>query len=235
MRHHMMNPRSRQATTDFNALQAEIAQRASESAQINAVVSALAAMGYANAATPEVSQTSVDRSTYRIYLWRDTPFGDHLVLATGPSFEPSLLLASTIPNAPQTPGFYVHALIAQGDVKALSGASRAARGASTAREDVEKAKAAKAKAEAKAARADADRAEADRRAAEQRADRERAERHAAEERARAERERADRERAEREVAETTTRRRATTTRTATKSAEDAEKEELKNLLAGLLG
>lgn len=235
MRHHMMNPRApRQASTDFHALQAEVAQRASESAQINAVVSALAAMGYANAATPEVSQTSVDRSTYRIYLWRDTPFGDHIVLATGPSFEPSLLMAREIPNTPQTPGFYVHALIAQGDVKALSGAARAARGASTAREDVEKAKAAKAKAEAKAARADAERAEAERRAAEQRADRERAERHAAEERARAERERAERERAEREAAETT-RRRATTTRTATKATAQDDDEKLRAMLAALLG
>ncbi len=75
---HAMNPER------FRSLQSEVAEKASEKAQVNAVVAALSAMGYRKAASPEVSQTSVDRSTYRIYLWRETPFGDHVVLATGP-------------------------------------------------------------------------------------------------------------------------------------------------------
>lgn len=212
---HRMNP------TALHALQREIATKASESAQINAVVAALAALGYAKAAHPEVSQTSVDRSTYRIYLWRDTPFDDHLILATGPSFEPSLLLGASIPKAPTGPGFYIHALIAEGKVKSLSGADRAATRtaraaasaqASSAATAKAKADTARHKADAKAAKEHAERETAARKEAEMRAERERADRAEAERRAaeeRAEKERAKREAAE-EKARTTTKKAAST-------------------------
>ncbi len=208
MRHsmHRMNP------TAFHALQREVAGKASESAQINAVVAALAALGYAKAAHPEVSQTSVDRSTYRIYLWRDSPFDDHLVLATGPSFEPTLLLGASIPKAPTGPGFYIHALIAEGKVKTLSGADRAATRttraasqaqASSAATAKAKAETARHKADAKASKEAAERESAARKDADMRAERERADRADAERRtaeARAETERAKREKAEEKAA-----------------------------------
>jgi hypothetical protein len=183
----------------FSALQSEVAGKASEKSQVNAVVAALAAQGYANAAHPEVSQTSVDRSTYRLYLWRDTPFGDHVVLATGPSFEPSLLLASKIPATPNTPGFFIHAQIAEGAVKTLSGAARAASRTASAAESKAKASESRAKADAKAAKEKAAR-EAER-ANEERARAAEAERRAAEAERRAAEERAEKERAKREAAE----------------------------------
>ena len=237
---HSMNP------DRFRQLQSEVAEKSSEKAQVNAVIAALSAMGYRGAASPEVSQTSVDRSTYRIYLWRETPFGDHVVLATGPSFEPSLLLASKIPAAPNTPGFYVHALIAEGGVKALSGAKRTAERFSDERAEAIKAKAAAktatakaatatAKAEAKAAKEQAAmeaerRKDAERRAAEDRARAAEAERRAAEERA-------DKERAKREAAEQKKAAKPAPAKRGASAADKAaaEKAELTAALAALLG
>lgn len=116
--------RSNSGAGGFEALKREVAGTASEQGQVNAVARALASHGYAKAGHPEVSTTSVDRSTFRIYLWRDTPFGDHLVLSTGPSFEPALALASQIPAEPGV-GFYVRALVDE-HPRTLAGASRAA-------------------------------------------------------------------------------------------------------------
>lgn len=114
----------------YKELSTAVAESKSEASQVNGVARVLAALGYKKAATPEVHQTNVERSTFRIYLWRDSPFGDHLILATGPSFTPKLALASEVP-ATAGVGFYIHALVAK-DVKALSGASRAAeRGAAS--------------------------------------------------------------------------------------------------------
>jgi len=226
--YHRHNP-----NTVLTALKAEVAGKASEQSQVNSVVRALAAAGYAGAASPEVHTTAIDRSTYRIYLWRSTPFGDHLVLATGPSFEPSLLLGSEIPTHTE-PGFYVHAAITGNSmVKPLAGAARAASRtmqAATAhvadREAEAKAAEKHAKAAEKEAKAQTRTAEASRRKAEAEADRERA----AAERARAEAER-ERERAaaERE------RERSTKTTTTTSSSDADEKAELQRLLASLLG
>jgi len=212
--------------TVLNALKAEVASKASEQSQVNSVVRALAAAGYAGAATPEVHTTAIDRSTYRIYLWRSTPFGDHLVLATGPCFEPSRLLGAEIPMNTE-PGFYVHAMLTQGSaVKPLAGAARAAARTSQAasthvaeREAEARAAEREAKAKAKEAGAEQKRAEAARRKAEAEADRERA----AAERARAEAER-ERERA-----------RTQTQTTTTTSTEADEKAELQRMLASLLG
>ena len=236
---HRMNP------TAFHALQREVAGKASESAQINAVVATLAALGYAKAAHPEVSQTSVDRSTYRIYLWRDSPFDDHLILATGPSFEPTLLLGASIPKAPTGPGFYIHALIAEGKVKSLAGADRAATRtaraasqaqASSAATAKAKAETARHKADAKASKEAAERESAARKDADMRAERERADRADAERRtaeARAETERAKRESAEKQAGTRTLTGKPTKSSAASKAA--AEKAELAASLAALLG
>lgn len=226
--YHRHNPNS-----VLNALKAEVAGKSSEQSQVNSVVRALAAAGYAHAATPEVHTTAIDRSTYRIYLWRSTPFGDHLVLATGPSFEPSLLLGAEIPTNTE-PGFYVHAAITQGSmVKPLAGAARAAARTTHAasahvaeREAEAKAAEKQAKAAEKEAKAQTRAADAARRKAEADAERERERA----DRARAEADR-DRERAERERE----RERSTQTTTTTSSSDADEKAELQRLLASLLG
>lgn len=114
----------------YKELFTAVADAKSEQAQVNGVARVLAAMGYKNAAFPEVHQTNVERSTFRIYLWRDSPFGDHLVLATGPSFVPKLALAGDVQATPGV-GFYIHALVAK-DARTLAGAGRAAeRGAAS--------------------------------------------------------------------------------------------------------
>ena len=110
--------------SSLKALTATVMGHAGEQGQVNAVIRALASHGYAAADRPEVHSTTVDRSTYRIYLWRDTPYGDHLVLSTGPSFEPALALASQIPSEPGV-GFYVKALVDKSP-RTLAGASRVA-------------------------------------------------------------------------------------------------------------
>jgi hypothetical protein len=110
--------------SSLKALTATVKGHAGEQGQVNAVIRALASHGYAAADRPEVHSTTVDRATYRIYLWRDTPYGDHLVLSTGPSFEPALALASQIPADPGV-GFYVKALVDKSP-RTLAGASRVA-------------------------------------------------------------------------------------------------------------
>lgn len=112
----------------YTELQGVVRDARTEPAQVNAVARVLAAMGVsdARAGKPEVHQTTVERATFRIYVWRDSPFGDHLVLMTGPSFVPRLALAGEVPNTPGA-GFYIHAALQKArDVRALEGASRAA-------------------------------------------------------------------------------------------------------------
>ena len=108
----------------YKELAAAVAESKSEQSQVNGVARVLAALGYSKAADPEVHQTTVDRSTFRVYLWRNTPFGDHLVLATGPSFVPKLALASEVPAEPGV-GFYIRALVTK-DARTLAGAGRTA-------------------------------------------------------------------------------------------------------------
>jgi hypothetical protein len=97
-----------------------------ERGQVNACARGLvrAGMSATKASKPEVHEVHVDRSALRIYVWRGTPFGEPVILATGPSFEPKLALASMVPAEPGV-GVYVQAAV-RGDVKALSGAGRAA-------------------------------------------------------------------------------------------------------------
>lgn len=96
--------------SSFAQLQRAVHGTASEQGQLNLVARVLAGKGYARAGHPEVHNTTIDRSTFRIYIWRDTPFGDHVLLATGPSFEPKLALASQVPAEPGV-GVYVKAIV----------------------------------------------------------------------------------------------------------------------------
>ena len=112
------------AASILKELSAAVADSKSEQSQVNGVVRVLSALGYKGAGSPEVHQTTVDRSTFRVYLWRDSPFGDHLILATGPSFVPKLALASDVPAEPGV-GVYVRALVSK-DARTLAGAGRMA-------------------------------------------------------------------------------------------------------------
>ena len=112
------------AASILKELSAAVADSKSEQSQVNGVVRVLSALGYKGAGSPEVHQTTVDRSTFRVYLWRDSPFGDHLILATGPSFVPKLALASDVPAEPGV-GVYVRAVVTK-DARTLDGAGRMA-------------------------------------------------------------------------------------------------------------
>lgn len=139
----------------FNDLAAAVALAKSEQSQVNGVAKVLAAMGYGKAASPEVHQTTVDRSTFRIYLWRNSPFNDHLILATGPSFVPKLSLAADVKATPGV-GFYVHALVAK-DTKTLTGAAKAAaKGSASASTSASEARSSASSAAAAKRRAEAD-------------------------------------------------------------------------------
>lgn len=63
-------------------------------------------------------------SKMMFYIWLDTPFGDDLILATGPSFEPKLALASQIPKEPGV-GIYVNSLVASLKGTVVDGLKRA--------------------------------------------------------------------------------------------------------------
>jgi hypothetical protein len=109
----------------FAALASSVAETATESAQVNKVVSSLASMGYAEAVNPDVYTTSIDGALFRVYVWRNTPLGDDVILGTGPSFAPKLALAADVPATPGV-GVFVQAALAQGQPKTLQGAARAA-------------------------------------------------------------------------------------------------------------
>jgi hypothetical protein len=125
----------------FESLERAVKGAASESAQVNVIVRALAGMGMGGAENPEVHTTSVDRATYRVYIWRDTPFHDAVVLGTGPSFNPEVRLGAQIPSVPGV-GIYIRAKLDSKKPRTLAGAGRAAsrvraaddRSTSTARE-----------------------------------------------------------------------------------------------------
>lgn len=57
----------------------------SESAQAGSIVRALAALGYRK--HPDVQSGKLDGDTCRLYVWKDSPAGD-VVLVTGPAFNP---------------------------------------------------------------------------------------------------------------------------------------------------
>jgi hypothetical protein len=109
----------------FEALATRVEGLTGESAQVNAVVHTLAGMGHKNADKPDVYNASVDRSTYRVYVWRATPFGDAVVLGTGPAFVAKLALGSQVPAEPGV-GVFVQAALAEKIPPTLAGAHRAA-------------------------------------------------------------------------------------------------------------
>lgn len=103
----------------FASLKTAVEKIKSEEAQVRAAAAGLVKAGYAagKASKPEVHHLSVDRSAFRIYVWRDVgAFGDHVVLATGPSFEPKLALGKEIPPAGKI-GVYLGSVLSEGHVQ----------------------------------------------------------------------------------------------------------------------
>lgn len=100
-------------STALTMLRTHIKARKSESAQAALVAEVLAGLGYK--AKPEVHALPLERgATARVYLWLDTPFKDALVLVTGPSVAPEVLLGKEIPAEPAERGFYIRGGAAQG-------------------------------------------------------------------------------------------------------------------------
>jgi hypothetical protein len=109
----------------FKRLQREVKNTRSEMAALNAVVRMLAVHGQTNAGVPEQHTTNYDRSTLRFYIWRDTPFGDDVVLSTGPSFESSVMMSRNIASTPGV-GVYVRGLVADRRTPQLARTDRVA-------------------------------------------------------------------------------------------------------------
>lgn len=107
-------PKYAGSMSDFKEVAAAVQNLKSPQSQLNAVARILHIKGYAasQALKPELHETSVDGSKLLVYVWRDTPFGDDVVLATGPSFEAKLALGSDIRTEPGV-GFYVQAVLSK--------------------------------------------------------------------------------------------------------------------------
>lgn len=186
-----------------------ISEAKSVQAQVNTIARVLYLDGYdaQKALHPECHETAIDGSKYLVYVWRDTPFGDHLVLTTGPSFVPKVALAGQIPAEPGV-GVYVRAVLTKGKVqptqrsidtaKRQQDRTRTAEDSGTAKRHAREAEAAKREQEAQRKAQEAQRkADADREAAHERERQEAAHRARAAEaeqrRAEAERRRAEEE------------------------------------------
>ncbi len=112
-------------TRAFKRLSREVTSTRSEPAALNAVVRFLAVNGYPNAGVPEQYDTTYDKSTLRFYVWRDSPFGDDLVLATGPSFTSAVNLGSNIESKPGV-GVFIKGILADKKTPQLSRTERVA-------------------------------------------------------------------------------------------------------------
>lgn len=85
-----------------DALQLTVDKITGEVGQRNAVIRALALLGYRKA--PNTVSGKLDGSSIRLYQWVGTPAGD-VILATGPSFLPRILAPGDIGQA--QPGVYI--------------------------------------------------------------------------------------------------------------------------------
>ncbi len=91
-------------SSDFQILKAAVDGRG-EAAAVAKTNLALQANGHRK--LPKLQAARVHGvGTVRIYTWADTPFGDDIVLITGPNVESELKLGREIAK-PSGPGFYV--------------------------------------------------------------------------------------------------------------------------------
>lgn len=117
--------RRNSAASDFDLFRAAVEKPKSEQAQLSAAVNFLVNRGVAPevAAKPEVFAGTIEGgATMRIYVWRDSPFGDSVVLATGRMILPAVRLGRDIPEEPGD-GFYLH--LGRGTSPAMSKAKHA--------------------------------------------------------------------------------------------------------------
>lgn len=148
----------------FKRLDQAVTAARSEQAAVNEILRTLQALGMARALvqTPEVHETRYDGSTLRLYVWRDTPYQDDIVLAAGPQFQSKIALGETIPVTNEV-GLFIKGVLMDRRVRTLADAeamlakaeARAARAAEKAaapkRPRGRPAKSAEEKAETKAA------------------------------------------------------------------------------------
>jgi len=97
-------------------------------AQVNEVLRVLDSHGYRR--SPEIQEGWVTAKVgehpvkMQFFVWLDTPYGDDVILATGPSVEPWIGLGASVPKTPV--GMYVTTLLAQAGGKGSgSGGTRA--------------------------------------------------------------------------------------------------------------
>jgi hypothetical protein len=112
-------------------------------AQLNLIARQLASYRYAKAFAPTgheagVVQKSGERPVkLQFFVWLDTPYGDDLILATGPSFKPLLALGRDIPADPGV-GIYALSLLSRLKGDQTAGMHRAADRAGEASDAVER-------------------------------------------------------------------------------------------------
>lgn len=116
----------------FSRLAAAVHRLAGEESAVSEVLRTLIALDMARSAVthPEVYETRYQGAVLRIYVWRDTPYGSEVVLATGPQFENKVALGSAIKPTNEV-GLFIHGVLRDTTpsslYKAESVASRAER------------------------------------------------------------------------------------------------------------
>lgn len=114
----------------FKRLRSQVESTKTVMSQLNEVARFLAGHGYARAHDPEGHETWAAASPgerpakLQFFVWMNTsgdptPFGDDIILQTGPSFKPALLLGAMVPKDPGI-GVYIQSLVTKlrGDTRA---------------------------------------------------------------------------------------------------------------------
>lgn len=126
------NPETAELNRALSQMKRQVEESRSESRAVSSCVRFLGDLGYANAQRPEVHNATVERATLRFYVWRDTPFGDDLILAAGPSFAAKVELAGAVSSTPGV-GIYIQThVLGEGDKLPKSVRAASAARASTA-------------------------------------------------------------------------------------------------------
>ena len=110
----------------FKRLDSAIARTKSEQSAVNEIMRTLAALGMSRAQiqSPEVYETRYDGSVLRIYVWRDTPYKDDVVLCAGPSFASRAALGKSIPASNEVDLFIRGVLLDRRKPRALASADK---------------------------------------------------------------------------------------------------------------
>jgi hypothetical protein len=109
----------------FKRLDKAVLNTKTEQAAANEIMRSLAALGMARASiqSPEVFETRYDGSVLRIYVWRDTPYQDDVVLAAGPSFTSKVALGQSIPATNEV-GLFIRGVLLDRKPRSLRSADK---------------------------------------------------------------------------------------------------------------